>query len=147
MRILPLMLMAALLAGCDNATTEAPKTTQAPKEAQATAKANVIYLPDNTGLELAGRKVSDREVTNERGKYRRISIVFNDFKPAEIDKSVATILKQAGYKRKERSKDQESMHVLYRKKDVAPVTARYKRVLKEGQKKAKVTLSLTWKVN
>lgn len=143
MRMVAVWLVSVFLAACDDASTREASTTKSSQ----LASANIIYLPDNVGVELAGRKVSDREVNSERGKFRRIAVAFEGFKAAEIDKSVATVLEAAGYKRKVREKDSGNLRVSYVKQGVPPVTARYQRVTKDGQKRERITLRLSWKID
>jgi len=138
------LLAGVLLAGCDDAP--APKQ-MVPTESVANAGANVIYLPDNTGMDFSGGKVTERETKNERGTYRRVTVSFKDFNIGEVEKSVSSVLHRSGYKRKVRESDKNSMRVTYIKQGVAPVTARYQRVAAKGQQAERVTLRLSWKID
>lgn len=138
----------ALVVGCGDKDAEQVKAInkdagEGQQHVAEQKSGTAIYLPGGAGLDFGRAPVIDKVVEDKSSKIRIVIYEFSETHE-EIDKSIASIVEDAGYVRKINPPGSYDLSVSYLKQGAKPVLARYALRVREGFYK-KTTLTLSWR--
>jgi hypothetical protein len=145
--LLLIALTSAVMIGC-NETTEPAKTTAIAQKTKQTntLNKNTIYLPDGTGITIAGHLINYTLTQNDKGNFDSYTFNFNGT-IMNLEGSMFATLAKVGYRRKTIKEEPGLFVASYIKKGFPPVNVNYRDLSEKSKGKINTQARLVWKLD